>query len=255
MDRLIFTSLDGVSEFAMPRMQLSNELANMSTTGFKRSFENASSTIKVSGPGFDTRYKPANIYKDQINLAQGPVLYTGNALDVALNNSTVLGVVGTNDELAYTRRGDLRVNSAGILETGAGQAVRGQNGAITVPPGYLMEITEDGSIFATNPSSPRTTPPVLVGRLMLRDASKTPLERRPDGLFEPQGAKEGGTRDITNGPTPPSLSPQSLEGSNVSPYESMVRLLQMNRSFESNMKAIKEAEQIDEAGTAMMKAV
>ena len=56
MDRLIFTSLDGVSEFAMPRMQLSNELANMSTTGFKRSFENASSTIKVSGPGFDTRY-------------------------------------------------------------------------------------------------------------------------------------------------------------------------------------------------------
>ena len=90
---------------------------------------------------------------------------------------------------------------------------------------------------------------------MLRDASETKLQRRLDGLFEPVGAKGSEGREITNGKEPASLIPQSLEGSNVSPYESMVRLLQMNRSFESNMKAIKEAEQIDEAGTAMMKAV
>ena len=253
MDRLIYSALDGVSEFALPRMQLNNEIANMSTTGFKRSFKSASAAIKISGPGFDTRFKPSGDAKDRISLAQGPVMFTGNNTDIAMNNNTVLGVVGANDELAYTRRGDLKVNSKGLIETGSGQAVRGENGPIAVPAGYQMNITQDGSIYAINPTALRTAPPVLVGRLMLRDAGETHLERRADGLFEPLGARAGAPREITNGKQPASVTPQSLEGSNVSAYESMVRLLEMNRSFESNMKSIKEAKDMDASGATMLK--
>jgi len=172
MDRLVFSSLASISD-PSARTQLNNEIANMSTTGFKKSFMNASTAIKVSGPGFDTRYSPTNSNQDRIALAAGPVLHTGNKLDVAMNGSTVMGITGANNELAYTRRGDLRVNSMGLLETGAGQAVRGQNGPVSVPPGFSMTITEDGSVYATNPSGPATAPPTLVGRIMLRDASET----------------------------------------------------------------------------------
>lgn len=254
MDRLVFSSLAAISD-PSARTQLNNEIANMSTTGFKKSFMNASTAMKVSGPGFDTRYQPTNSNQDRIALAAGPVLHTGNKLDVAMNGSTVMGITGANDELAYTRRGDLRVNSMGLLETGAGQAVRGQNGAISVPPGFLMNITEDGSIFASNPANPATMPATLVGRIMLRDASETKLQRRLDGLFEPVGAKGSEGREITNGKQPPSLVPQSLEGSNVSPYESMVRLMEMNRSYEQSIKMIEEAKAADVSGTQMLKVV
>ena len=172
-----------------------------------------------------------------------------------MNGSTVMAITGANNELAYTRRGDLRVNSMGLLETGAGQAVRGQNGAISVPPGFLMNITEDGSIFATNPEGPSTAPATLVGKIMLRDASETKLQRRLDGLFEPVGAKGSEGREITNGKEPASLVPQSLEGSNVSPYESMVRLMEMNRSYEQSIKIIEEAKSVDQSGMQLLKVV
>ena len=114
MDRLVFSSLASISD-PSARTQLNNEIANMSTTGFKKSFMNASTAIKVSGPGFDTRYQPTNSNQDRIALAAGPVLHTGNKLDVAMNGSTVMAITGANNELAYTRRGDLRVNSMGLL--------------------------------------------------------------------------------------------------------------------------------------------
>ena len=252
MDRLVFSSLASISD-PSARTQLNNEIANMSTTGFKKSFMNASTAIKVSGPGFDTRYQPTNSNQDRIALAAGPVLHTGNKLDVAMNGSTVMAITGANNELAYTRRGDLRVNSLGLLETGAGQAVRGQNGSISVPPGFLMNITEDGSIFASNPEGPSTAPATLVGKIMLRDASETKLQRRLDGLFEPVGAKGSEGREITNGKESASLVPQSLEGSNVSPYESMVRLMEMNRSYEQSIKMIQEAKVVDESGTQLLR--
>ena len=252
MDRLVFSSLASISD-PSARTQLNNEIANMSTTGFKKSFMNASTAIKVSGPGFDTRYQPTNSNQDRIALAAGPVLHTGNKLDVAMNGNTVMAITGANNELAYTRRGDLRVNSLGLLETGAGQAVRGQNGSISVPPGFLMNITEDGSIFASNPQGPSTAPATLVGKIMLRDASETKLQRRLDGLFEPVGAKGTEGREITNGKESASLVPQSLEGSNVSPYESMVRLMEMNRSYEQSIKMIQEAKVVDESGTQLLR--
>ena len=254
MDRLSLTAASGMQEFNLPRFQLNNEIANISTPGFKRSFSNISQTLKVSGPGFDSRFAPTNVYKDQVSLAPGAVIYTGNSTDVALNDSTVLGVSASDGSLAFTRRGDLRVNAAGLLETATGQAVRGQNGPISIPPGYAISFTADGSVFAQQSGKGPGTPPLLVGRLMLRDASQVKLHRSSDGLFETTAAAEGGERDISNGKYPPSITPQSVEGSNVSPYEAMVRLLEMNRMFESSIKMIKEAKSIDESGASMMKA-
>ena len=67
-------------------------------------------------------------------------------------------------------------------------------------------------------------PPVPVGQLLLRDASEQVLARREDGLYEPKGANGGGG-DFDNGPGLVSLQVGSLEGSNVSAIEAMVRLI------------------------------
>ena len=260
MDRLAFTVLMGSSEANHPRQQLSNELANLSTVGFKRSFTNAMKSLKIEGPGFDTRFHPTNLQFDQVSLAPGPVMATSNPLDIAMNGSTVLGVSASNGELAFTRRGDLRVNSAGQLENGSGLPVRGQSGPITAPPGYALEVAGDGSVYASSPDKSKPSVPVLIGRLLLRDASTTPLERRVDGLFQPMpshGSFKGvaaGTQDIEDGDTPPSVTSGTLEGSNVTSFEAMTRLMDFSRSFEMHMKVIKEANSLEEASASMIKA-
>ena len=85
MDRLSLTAASGMQEFNLPRFQLNNEIANISTPGFKRSFSNISQTLKVSGPGFDSRFAPTNVYKDQVSLAPGagvPQAQRGQAVGV-----------------------------------------------------------------------------------------------------------------------------------------------------------------------------
>jgi flagellar basal-body rod protein FlgF len=84
----------------------------------------------------------------------------------------------------------------------------------------------------------------------MRDASTTPLERRQDGLFGPIGKL--GT-DITDGPIRPSLTPRALEGSNVNAMEVMVKLMDQSRTFEHQVRNIKETKTNDESGATMMK--
>lgn len=255
MDRFVYTALNGNLESVVPRLQLTNELANLSTIGFKRSYSNATKSLKITGPGFDTRVSPSNSDFDRVSLAAGPKMVTGNPLDISMNGNTLLGVTGSNGDLAFTRRGDMKVNSAGQLEIGTGQLVRSQSGGpLSVPAGYNIEIAGDGSVYASQPDKKTPGSQVLVGKLLLREASETRLERREDGLFKPEGDQTSGGGDIKTGSKAPSITNGTLEGSNVTPVDAMVRLLDFTRTFESRMKFIKEGNTIDEAGASMMKA-
>ena len=253
MDRLIFTALAAVTEQRVARAALNNELANLSTTGFKRSYESALRTIKTVGPGFETRYQPRNVSSDEVVLTPGPFIVTGRKLDVALNDDTVLGVIASNGDLAFTRRGDLRVNGAGVLETGTGHAVMGEGGPMSVPTDADISIGADGTLYAADPQD-ATAVPVAVGRLMLLDASAVRLERREDALFRPSAADALPDGSFANGPRVASLSPGTLEGSNVSAMTAMVKLIDYSRSFEMQIKIIKEAKSLDESGASMMRA-
>lgn len=253
MDRMIYTSLAAVVEQRDLRASLTNELANISTTGFKRSYESAMRTIKTEGAGFETRYQPRSLAVDQISLSSGPSIVTGRALDVAFNDSTVLGVMAPNGDLAFTRRGDLRISSTGVLETGNGHAVMGEGGPITVPLGSLLRIGEDGSVFASDPQD-STAAAEQVGRMMLKDASAVRLERRDDALFRasPEQALPNG--DFADGSRVASLTSHTLEGSNVSAMTAMVKLIDFSRSFELQVKIISEAKSLDESGATMLRA-
>ena len=253
MDRLIYTSLAAVTEQRLVRSSLNNELANVSTPGFKRSFDVALKTMETAGPGFETRYQPRAVPIDRILLEAGPSISTGRPLDIALNDASVLTVEAPNGELAFTRRGDLRVGAGGVLENGAGHAVMGADGPITVPQGSYITVTEDGSVFARDPNDPAGEN-LQVGRLGLKDASAVRLERRADGLFRASAEDALPDGDFADGPMAPSLRSHTIEGSNVSPMTALVKMLDFSRSFELQVKIISEAKSLDEAGASMLRA-
>ena len=251
MDRLAFTSLAAVNNQSEIRAQITNNLANVSTVGFKESYALASKTIAVAGDGFESRASVAIETSDVINLKPGVPNQTGRAMDVALQASTVLGVQADGGEIGFTRRGDLRVSPTGLIENAAGHLILGEGGPINVPPGQMVTISPDGTVFGSLLSEPDVAP-VALGKLMLRDASEMPLTRRVDGLFEPVVAQFKGT-DFPTGQQTASLQSGSLEGSNVNPIESMIKMMDFSRSYESQIKMINEIKSIDETGSTLMR--
>jgi flagellar basal-body rod protein FlgF len=253
MDRLAFNAVAAINEQRISRQMVTNELANVSTVGFKRSFEASVRAVQVNGPGMSTRMQPQSFTEDFIQLKAGTVMATGNNLDVALTGSAVLGVTSADGQLAFTRRGDLRVNANGVLENGSGYLVRGEGGSpISAPAGLVITIESDGTVFGRDPAQTNATPPVPLGTLLLRDASEVKLQRRPDGLFSVVGLEQG--KDFPSGPNPPRLTAGALEGSNVNALDTMIKLLDQSRTFEQQINMIKEAKSNDESGATMMKA-
>jgi flagellar basal-body rod protein FlgF len=253
MDRLAFNAAAAINEMRVGRQMTTNELANVATPGFKRSFESAMLTLKVQGAGFESRLQPQSFASDNINMKPGVIVKTGRDLDVAMDEQTVMGVTSPNGELAFTRRGDLKLNGKGVLEMGTGALVRGQNGGpITIPPGFFVKISKDGSVFATNPAQAGVAAPVLIDKILLRDASQVALERREDSLYKIVGKPVGEDIPVTGKLA--TLSPETLEGSNVNAMEVMVKLMDQSRSFEMQVNVIKQNKDVDESGGTMMRA-
>ena len=253
MDRLAFNAAAAITEMRVGRQMTTNELANVATPGFKRSFESAMMTLKVQGAGFESRLQPQSYASDNINMRPGVILKTGRDLDVAMDAQTVMGVTAPNGELAFTRRGDLKLNGSGVLETGTGALVRGQNGGpITIPPGFFVKINKEGAVFATNPAQAGVAAPVLIDRILLRDSSQVSLERREDSLYKIVG--KPANEDIPVTGKLATLTPETLEGSNVNAMEVMVKLMDQSRSFEMQVNVIKQNKDVDESGGTMMRA-
>lgn len=252
MERLAFNSSAAITEMRLARQVLANEMANMTTTGFKRSFEVSMKAFKADGGGFDSSFQPQAAHMDFIQLKPGPLIATGRDLDIHLNDHTVLGVQAPNGETAFTRRGDLQVSVDGVLQTGNGHPVMGEgNTPITVSPDLKVNIADDGGVYVSNPSQPGIQTQELVGNLMLRDASETPLTRREDGLFKVHDRPSGS--DFASGPMRVSVMSQALEGSNVNPQEAMVKLIEQARMFEQQVRMVKSSHDNDQAGASMMK--
>lgn len=253
MDRLIFTSNATINEMANARQVLVNDLANVSTIGFKSSYDVALRSIRANGnnAGFDTRIQAQAVSRDLIRLQPGAIMATGRELDVALTDRSVMMVQAPNGERAFTRRGDLRVNAQGQLETGAGHLVMGQGGPVAVPPGTSITINGDGNVYAQDPAQAGVAAPILVDQIALRDASAVQMSRRTDGLYQVADQPPGS--DFASGPNLPTLIPKALEGSNVSAIEAMTRLMDHSRSFETQIRIIKETKNLDEQSSSMMK--
>ncbi len=252
MDRLVFTAMAALKQLNTMKLKSSNDLANASTLGFKKTYAFATETARVAGPGFDTRYVPMNRSNDELVIDRGPLITTGNKLNIYMRDATVMGVQAPNGQVAFTRRGDLMIDAGGFITTANGHTVLQEGGGpISVPPGADLSITDAGSILATDLAQP-TAPPSQVGTLLLRDSEGTRLVRRVDGLYEPMAAGgQGG--DFAGGATSPSVQAGAVEGSSINVAEQLVNFMDMSRSFEIRIKMISDMKELDNSGATMMR--
>jgi flagellar basal-body rod protein FlgF len=238
MDRIVYLAMSGAKATLQRQDTLANNLANASTNGFRAEMQ-AFRAVPVRGDGASTR-----VYALESTIGydtrSGPVQSTGRALDVALKGNGWLAVQGLDGTEAYTRGGALEVNPEGQLVTTAGLPVLGDGGPITLPANAAVEIADDGTITAKVGNGR----PQQAGRLKLVTPD-APLVRGTDGLFR------GADGDLGADPTA-RLSSGALEGSNVSPVETMVAMIAAARQFEQQMKMLQSAEQKEQSATKLL---
>lgn len=238
MDRLIYLAMAGAKATLQRQDTLANNLANASTNGFRAEMQ-AFRAVPVRGDGASTR-----VYALESTIGHdtrsGPLQSTGRPLDVAMEGKAWLAVQSLDGTEAYTRAGALQVSSEGQLVTPGGLTVLGDGGPITVGVNANVEIASDGSITSTIGNDR----PQQVGRLKLV-TSDAPLNRGTDGLFR---AADG---DLPLDATA-RVQSAALEGSNVSPVETMVAMIAAARQFEQQMKMLQGAEQREQVAAKLL---
>jgi flagellar basal-body rod protein FlgF len=238
MDRMIYLSMSGAKATMQRQDVLANNLANASTVGFRAELQ-AFRAVPVLGSGASTRVYALETTPGY-DASAGPVTGTGRNLDVAMKGNAWLAVQGLDGTEAYTRGGSLDVSADGTLLTRSGLTVLGDGGPIQVPANSEVVIGSDGTISAKAPGG-RSAP---VGRLKLV-TPEAPLVRGTDGLF--RGA-DGDLPADANA----RVQDGALEGSNVSPVETMVAMISAARQFEAQMKMLQTAEANEKAAARLL---
>ena len=238
MDRMIYLSMAG-AKAAMNRQEvLSHNLANVSTTGFREEMA-ALRAVPVRGDGASTR-----VYSLETTVGYkpdaGPVTQTNRNLDVAMKGNAWMAVQSLEGTEAYTRAGALEVNAEGLLVTVGGLQVVGDAGPITLPPNAMVQIAPDGTVSAKTAGQP----PQSVGRIKMVTPEGA-LTRGNDGLFR------GKNGDLDADPNA-RLQDGALEGSNVSPVETMVSMITAARQFEQQMKMITTSEKQEQSAARLL---
>ena len=238
MDRMIYLSMSGAKATMQRQDTLANNLANVSTTGFRAELQ-AFRSVPVLGSGASTRVYALET-TPAYDATPGAITATGRNLDVAMKGNAWLAVQGLDGTEAYTRGGALDVSADGTLTTRNGLPVMGDGGPIQTPANSEISIGGDGTVSARGAKGKST----VVGRLKLV-TPEAPLQRGEDGLFR---AEEG---DLT-ADTTARVQDGALEGSNVSAVETMVSMISAARQFEAQMKMLQTAEGDEKAAAQLL---
>jgi flagellar basal-body rod protein FlgG len=232
---------------------ISNNLANVSTNGYKRSravFEDllyqtirqpgaASSqqTTIPSGLTLGTGVQP--IATERI-FTQGGLSQTSNPLDVAINGQGFFQIQMPDGTLAYTRDGSFQKDSTGQVVTSSGFPV---SPSITIPSNALtVSISQDGIVSITQPGTTATT---QVGTIQLATfVNPGGLQSTGQNLFI-ETASSGTPTPNTPGTNGTGLLNQGyVETSNVNVAEELVSMIQTQRAYEMNSKAVTTSDQM-----------
>jgi len=244
MDEMIFVAMTGAKQTETAQAINSNNLANISTTGFRADLH-AFSAKPIDGPGVDSR---VNSVVDAFgtDLTPGAMQSTGRDTDVAIQGDGFFAVQGADGREAYTRRGDFRVDSGGLLINGQGYVAVGDGGPVAIPPNASLTIGNDGTITIQQLGQ---GPEALsqVGRLKLVNPNPAELQKREDGLFALASGEEA--------PSDAEVRVQAgaLEASNVNVAKTLVNMIELARRYEQQVNTIKTAEENADAAAQLMR--
>ena len=233
---------------------ISNNLANVNTTGYKSEraeFQDlmyqTESTAGVSTAG--TSAKPAatqvglgsTFSATESNFTNGALTSTGNPLDMSINGSGFFKVLLPDGQFGYTRDGSFQTDSNGLLVTSDGYPVQPP---ITIPQGSTsISVSNQGVVSVVEPGSSDTVqldPPINVTMF----ANPGALQRMGQNLFLENKAS-GSPQDGNPGANGSgSIASGYLEGSNVQVVTEMVNMIMAQRAYEINSKAIQTSDEM-----------
>lgn len=246
MDRMLYIAMSAAKHTMQSQAVVANNLANINTHGFRRDLE-TSMHLDVVGDGAGTRSYAA-ITGLGFDPSVGRFESTGNPLDVAVQGEGWLVVQGTGGRQAFTRAGNLQVDTSGTLMTASGQLVLGEGGPITLPPYDRIQIGADGTISLRPPGAPSTAL-VIVDRLLLVNPPTAALEKGADGLLYARDGVPGVAPDAAV-----RLASGVVEGSNVNGVEQMVRQIELARRFDMQIKMMSQAGEMEESTDTLLRA-
>jgi flagellar basal-body rod protein FlgG len=232
---------------------ISNNLANVNTTAFKKSrasFEDLlyQNVRQVGGQTSQDTTLPSGLLlgtgvrtvaTEKLH-TQGNLIQTNNALDVAIDGRGFLQVLLPDGALAYTRDGSFKVNAQGQLVTAGGYQMQP---AITIPNNaQSVTIGSDGTVSVKLPTS---ATPSQVGKITLSDfINPAGLQALGKNLYT-ETAASGTPQNGTPGQNGLGMLVQgSLESSNVNVVEELVNMIETQRAYEMNSKAIQTSDQM-----------
>ena len=233
---------------------ISNNLANMTTTGFKRRrsefqdliYENMrrvgsntsdSGTVVPAGAQVGLGVRTAAIYR--IN-EQGTLTQTSNSLDLAIRGNGYFPVTLPSGDTAYTRDGTFGLSPDGTIVTADGYPIAG---GITVPANATsVTISSNGAVQA---SLDGQTAPQTVGTIQLATfPNETGLDAQGDNLFLQSGASGNAVTGNPGSPGFGSVLQGYVEGSNVNVVTEISNLITAQRAYEMNSKVITTSDQM-----------
>ncbi|MCT7297725.1 flagellar basal-body rod protein FlgG [Ralstonia sp. CHL-2022] len=253
MIRSLWISKTGMDAQQTQLDVVSNNLANVNTTGFKRSravfedllYQNArepgaqSSQQTTLPSGLQIGTGTRVVATERLH-TQGNLTKTGNSTDVAINGNGFFQVQMPDGTLAYTRDGNFQINAQGQLVTSSGYAVQP---AVTVPQNATsLTIGKDGVVTVTTPGTVNNT---QVGTFQLANfINPAGLRSMGENLYAETEAS--GTANLAN---PGSngvgaLNQNYVETSNVNVVEEMIQMIQTQRAYEINSKAVQTADRM-----------
>ena len=261
MIRALYTAATGMEAQQLNIDVVANNLANVNTTGFKKSRADFQDLLyqTLRAPGAPTSNNTQTPTGIQVGLGarpaavsrintQGDYTQTGNDLDVAIEGAGFLQVALPDGSLGYTRAGALKLNADGAIVTSDGLLV--QTAPNIASGSKDVTIGADGTIsaIAPNTSSPATLGQLQVARFVnpsgLRSIGKNLLQET-----ETSGTAELGVAGQDNRGT---LLQGFLENSNVSVVEELVALITGQRAYEVTSKAIQGADEMLRATNAIV---
>jgi len=232
---------------------ISNNLANVNTTGFKKSraiFEDllyqnvrqvgaqsSQNTELPTGLQIGTGVRTVATEKSH---SQGTIQQTGQSLDMAVSGRGFFQILRPDGDISYTRDGSFKLDSTGQLVTSGGYPLEP---AITIPEDALsVTVGIDGTVSVLQPGSGT---PSQVGNITLADfINPTGLDPIGENQFR-ESLSSGSPTVGTPGESGVGLISQgALETSNVNVVEEMVSMIETQRAYEMNSKAISTADQM-----------
>jgi len=243
MDRLIYTSLTALRGAQARQTATANNLANVSTPGFRAEMAEAQA-LWLRGPQVDGRAMASEEVVGA-DMRAGTVTATGRDLDIAIEGDALLAVQAPDGEEAYTRRGDLQLAESGLLTTGDGHPLLGSQGPLIVPPADSLRIDREGRVWIV-PQGGDPQAPQEIGRLKLASPAGSPVVKGLDGLFR---VPDGGIL-----PEDPDarVKTGALEGSNVNATLALTEMIEASRSWDVQLKMIGDARDLDAATAELM---